>query len=92
MITLAPPAVRTPAGRWSSAGVISSSAIAGGLALRQAVGTAQIDAQLAFVHGGVLRYEVLYWGGLTPQETAVAGRPPRRRLLGRSPRNAPRRA
>ena len=52
VITLAPPAVRTAAGPAVFGRIVSSSTIAGGLAVRQAVGTAQIDAQLTFVARG----------------------------------------
>jgi alpha-D-xyloside xylohydrolase len=72
-IVLAPPAVLTASGPEVFGGVISSSPIPGGLALKQAVGGGEVDAQLVFAHDGVLRYEVLDWGAITPLQTAVAG-------------------
>src|SRR5207244_9403953 len=71
-IEIAPPAVLTPTGTHLFGRIISSSPIANGLALVQAVGNVQIDAQLSFAHDGVLRYEVTNWGSLTPLQTAIA--------------------
>lgn len=73
VIVLTPPAVLTPRGPVMTGGVVSATPIANGLDLRQAAGSAQIGARLSFIHDGVLRYEVLDWGSLQPQQTAVAG-------------------
>jgi alpha-D-xyloside xylohydrolase len=73
VIQLAAPAVLTPDGPLVFGRVISSAPVAGGLAIQQVVGTAQIAAQLTFAHEGVLRYEVLDWGDLVPLQTAIAG-------------------
>jgi alpha-D-xyloside xylohydrolase len=76
VVRLSPPAVLTAGGPLLFGRVLSSTPLANGkpgLAIRQAVGTSQIDAQLTFPHDGVLRYEVVGWGGLTPLQTAIAG-------------------
>lgn len=73
VIQLAPPAVLTPDGPLVFGRVISSTRITNGLAIQQAVGTAQIAAQLTFAHEGVLRYAVVDWGALVPLQTAIAG-------------------
>src|SRR5262249_3236139 len=43
-----------------------------GLELTQVLGTAQITARLTFPHDGVMRYEVINFGGVAPSATAVA--------------------
>jgi alpha-D-xyloside xylohydrolase len=73
VVVLTPPAVLTQNGPVMIGGVASATPIADGLDLEQAAGDAQISARLSFVHDGVLRYEVLDWGGLQPQQTAIAG-------------------
>ena len=73
IIDLSPPAVLTPEGPLLFGAVLSSTPVANGLSVRQAVGQAQIGAQLSFAHDGVLRYEVVDWGSLQPQPTAIAG-------------------
>ena len=73
VVDLSPPAVLTPDGPLLFGAVVSSTPIADGLSVRQAVGDAQIQAQLTFVHDGVLRYEVVDWGSLRPLQTAIAG-------------------
>lgn len=73
VIALSPPAVLTAHGPQLVGTVLSSQPVDGGLALRQAVGTAQVDARLTFAHDGVVRYEVVDWGSVSPHETAVAG-------------------
>jgi alpha-D-xyloside xylohydrolase len=72
-VVLAPPAVLTADGAHSFGEVVSATPIADGLALEQAVGGAEVSARLQFTHDGVLNYEVLDWGGLTPLQTAIAG-------------------
>src|SRR5664279_3647662 len=72
-VVLAPPAVLTANGAQPFGKVVSATPIADGLALEQAVGGAQVSARLQFIHDGVLRYEVVDWGGLSPLQTAIAG-------------------
>ena len=73
VIVLAPPAVLTPSGVVRLAEVVSSNPISDGLTIKQTVGDAQVEAQLAFTHEGVLRYEVVDWGTINPLQTAIAG-------------------
>lgn len=73
VVVLTPPAVLTRNGSVMVGEVVSATPIPNGLALKQAAGNAQIDAQLSFIHDGVLRYEVLDWGTLEPLQTAIAG-------------------
>jgi alpha-D-xyloside xylohydrolase len=72
VINFAPPAIRTSVGSSVFGRVISSKQVGNGLELQQALGTAQITSQLTFIHDGVLRYEVVDWGGASPVNTAVA--------------------
>jgi alpha-D-xyloside xylohydrolase len=72
-ILITPPAVATGTGTVTVGRVLASSSVAGGLSLRQAAGVAEIHAALTFLTDGVLRYEVLDWGGLEPLQTALAG-------------------
>jgi alpha-D-xyloside xylohydrolase len=55
------------------AGAASVSAAAQAMTIEYNVGAAQVVAQLSFPHDGVLRYEVLDWGGVAPLASAVAG-------------------
>ena len=73
IVDLSPPAVLTPEGPLLFGAVLSATPAVGGLFVRQAVGQAQIGAQLSFAHDGVLQYEVVDWGSLQPQQTAIAG-------------------
>jgi len=72
VIQFAPPAVLTPQGPLSVGRVISATVLPSGLAVTQVLGSSQINAQLTFPHEGVMRYEVVDWGNLTPLETALA--------------------
>ena len=72
-VDLSPPAVLTPNGPLLFGAVLSSTPVAGGLSVRQAVGDAQVEANLTFAHDGVLHYEVTDWGSLQPLQTAIAG-------------------
>jgi alpha-D-xyloside xylohydrolase len=73
VVDLSPPAVLTPNGPVLFGAVVSSTPVANGLSVRQAVGDAQIEASLTFAGEGVLRYEVVDWGSLQPLQTAMAG-------------------
>jgi alpha-D-xyloside xylohydrolase len=73
VVQLTPPAVLTSNGPVIFGGVVSSTPISNGLSIRQTVGNGQITAQLTFAHDGVLRYEVVDWGGIHPLQTAIAG-------------------
>jgi alpha-D-xyloside xylohydrolase len=73
VVQLSPPAVLTAAGPVVFGKVHSSAPRPNGLSLRQAVGGAEIGAELTFVHDGVLRYEVIDWGPVVPVATAISG-------------------
>ncbi|MDB4954502.1 MAG: glycoside hydrolase family 31 [Myxococcales bacterium] len=71
-INLAPPSAKID-GNWLPIGrVISQSSLGNGLELQQALGRQMITAQLTFSSTGVLRYEVVNWGGAAPTETQIA--------------------
>lgn len=71
-IHFAPPAVQTGQGSVSLTAVVSSSPVPQGLQLKQKAGSATVTTQLTFPHEGVMRYEVIDWGGLTPTASALA--------------------
>jgi len=71
-ITLSPPLVKIN-GCWCTLGrVLTSTAVNHGLEVVQQLSTMSVVARLTFVAEGVMRYEVVDWGGLPVEETAVA--------------------
>ncbi|MGA2685065.1 MAG: TIM-barrel domain-containing protein [Verrucomicrobiota bacterium] len=71
-ITLSPPLVKIN-GCWCTLGrVLTSTAVNHGLEVVQQLSTTSVVARLTFVAEGVMRYEVVDWGGLPVEETAVA--------------------
>src|SRR5208282_2671626 len=71
-ITFSPPLVKIN-GRWCTLGrVLTSTAVNHGLEVVQQLSTTSVVARLTFVAEGVMRYEVVDWGGLPVEETAVA--------------------
>ena len=72
-IDLAPPAAKLDGNLLPIGRVLSQTALPNGLAVQQAVGTRTITAHLTFASPGVLRYEVVDWGGTAPSEVLVAG-------------------
>ena len=71
-ITLSPPLVKI-GGHWYRLGrILSSTAAGNGLEVVQQVSTTNVLARLTFVAEGVMRYEVVNWGGLAVETTAVA--------------------
>ena len=71
VVAFAPPAVKTGSGPATIGAVLSSSNLVNGLQVRQVFGTTSIVAQLTFPYDGVMRYEVVNWGGQVITETAV---------------------
>jgi alpha-D-xyloside xylohydrolase len=70
-IELAPPAAKVD-GNWLPIGrVVAQTALPNGLELHQALGRRTIVAHLTFAADGVMRYEVVDWGGTLPSETQV---------------------
>jgi alpha-D-xyloside xylohydrolase len=72
LIHFAPPAVHTAQGSISLGAVTSSIPTAQGIELKQKAGNATVTSRLTFPHDGVMRYEVVDWGGITPLATAIA--------------------
>ena len=71
-ITLSPPLVKI-GGHWRRLGrVLSSTTVGNGLEIVQQLATTNIVARLTFMAEGVMRFEVVDWGGLPVEETAVA--------------------
>jgi alpha-D-xyloside xylohydrolase len=72
LIHFAPPAAKTAQGPLTIGAVMSSAPVAGGVELKQKAGGAVVTTRLTFPHEGVMRYEVVDWGGIVPLATAVA--------------------
>lgn len=72
IVQFAPPAVQTAQGSLSIGAVTSSKTLTIGLELKQKLGNGLITSRLTFPHEGVMRYEVIDWGGVTPVATAIA--------------------
>ena len=72
LVQFAPPAVETANGALSIGMVTSSHTIPDGLQLTQKLGTAVITARFTSSHEGVMRYEIVDWGGIAPLATAIA--------------------
>jgi alpha-D-xyloside xylohydrolase len=72
LIHFAPPAVQTDHGALSIGEAISIAAIPDGLRLTQKLGGAVITARITSSHEGVIRYEVVDWGGVAALATAIA--------------------
>jgi alpha-D-xyloside xylohydrolase len=71
-IDLAPGAAKL-GDNWMPIGrVMRQDMIADGFALQQQMGPRVISSKLHFVGDGVLRYEVVDWGGSVPSETQIA--------------------
>jgi alpha-D-xyloside xylohydrolase len=72
MVVLGPPVIEAGARIFQIGRVLSSSPLANGLAVVQQLGTEQIRAQLTFPSDGVMRYEVVDWGGLIPDRISIS--------------------
>lgn len=72
-ITLAAPGVKVDGRSVTLAPVASSRAMPNGLELTYELGANTVTAEVTFPHEGVMRYEVVNWDGLAPQEIVVAG-------------------
>lgn len=73
LIRFSPPALRSSSASLLFGEVTSSQAIAKGIEVKQKVAAASL-ARLTFPHEGVMRYEVIDFGGLEPVATAIASR------------------
>jgi alpha-D-xyloside xylohydrolase len=74
LIRFSPPAIRVTNASLLFGGVTSSQAISNGIEVKQKAGEGSITARLTFPHEGVMRYEVIDFGGLEPVATAIASR------------------
>jgi alpha-D-xyloside xylohydrolase len=74
LVHFAPPAIETVHGSLSIGGIVSSTTIPDGLQLMQKLGDAVITARFTTPHEGVMRYEVVDWGGVTPLAAAIASK------------------
>ena len=74
LIRFSPPAIRVSNASLLFGGVTSSQAIANGIEVKQKAAEGSITARLTFPHEGVMRYEVIDFGGLEPVATAIASR------------------
>lgn len=72
VVHFAPPAVQTTQGSLAIGAVVASKALANGLELTQKVNSNLVTTRLTFPNEGVMRYEVVNWGGVTPLATAIA--------------------
>ena len=72
LIHFSPPAVQTGQGSMLIGAVTGSKTLANGLELKQKLGATLITSRLTFPHEGVMRYEVVDWGGVIPVATAIA--------------------
>jgi alpha-D-xyloside xylohydrolase len=72
VVQFAPPAIQTAHGSLSMGAVTSSKTLTIGLELKQKLGNILITSRLTFPHEGVMRFEVVDWGGITPVATAIA--------------------
>ena len=71
VITFGPLLITTPEGVRELGKVISSQSLGNGLEIIQALGTSQVTAHLTFPHEGVMRYEVVEWGGVAATEVSI---------------------
>jgi alpha-D-xyloside xylohydrolase len=72
VIRIAPPAVQTLTGVAVIGATATARPLANGIELKQQLGAGQITSRLTFPHDGVMRFEVIDWGGSTPQASALA--------------------
>jgi alpha-D-xyloside xylohydrolase len=72
VIRIAPPAVQTLTGVAVIGATATARPLANGIELKQQLGAGQITSRLTFPHDGVMRFEVIDWGGSKPQASALA--------------------
>ena len=72
VVSFAPPAIQTPQASLTLGAVVENKPLADGLELRQKLGDAVVTARLRFPQDGVMRYEVVDWGGIPVVATAIA--------------------
>ncbi len=72
VVSFAPPAIQTPQASLTLGAVVENKPLADGLELKQRLGGAVVTARLRFPQDGVMRYEVVDWGGIHAVATAIA--------------------
>jgi len=72
VITFSPPVIQVADRTFNIGRVLSSSSLADGLEVVQQLGKGQIRARLTFPLEGVMRYEVLDWGGVQVDQVSLA--------------------
>jgi hypothetical protein len=71
LVTFAAPAVKVAGQSLSLGRVLSSTSLANGLEVVQELGAMTVRARLTFAHDGVMRYEVVDWGGAVVEQSSV---------------------
>ena len=72
VVTIAPPVIESGNRVFQIGRIVSSSKLPGGIEVVQELGTRQIRARLTFPSEGVMRYEVVDWGGLIPDRVSIS--------------------
>lgn len=72
VVTLSPPAVEIGNRLFNIGRVLASSLLPNGVEVTQELGMTQVRARLSFPFTGVMRYEVLNWGGEPPSRLVVS--------------------
>jgi alpha-D-xyloside xylohydrolase len=72
VVTIAPPVIESSDQSFQIGRVISSGPLANGIEVIQRLGARQVRAQLTFPLDGIMRYEVVDWGGFIPTRTSIA--------------------
>lgn len=72
VVVIAPPVIEAGGREFQIGPVLSSTPLANGIEVVQKLGTKQIRAQLTSPSQGVIRYEVVDWGGLVPDNVSLS--------------------
>jgi len=72
VVVLAPPVIESGGREFQVGSVVSSMSLANGIELVQRLGAHQVRTQLTFPSSGVMRYEVVDWGGLFPDKVSLS--------------------
>jgi alpha-D-xyloside xylohydrolase len=72
VVTFAPPAVQIEGRLFNIGRVLASTPLADGVEVIQELSTRQVRARLTFPLDGVMRYEVVDWGGSAPDRLLIA--------------------
>jgi alpha-D-xyloside xylohydrolase len=72
VVVLAPAVIESGGREFQIGPVVSSTSLANGIELVQKLGAHQVRTQLTFPSLGVMRYEVVDWGGLVPDKVSLS--------------------